>query len=144
MESSTNSSNWNWKNNRQQGPLDAIIAGCLIGLIEGTLLTLVIRSSWRSYVQSHWGARRTLCDFLQKVSFMRKVSYLIRFVYVFSFLLVTINTSPFLFQLDFKQGFRCCAQIFIHNTKTFSNDFHIKLNCIVRDVFLFTGHGRLG
>ena len=75
MESSTESSNWNGETNRQQGPLDAIIAGCLIEFIEGSLLTLVVRSSWITYVQSQREARRSLFDFLRKLSFMRKVRF---------------------------------------------------------------------
>jgi len=55
------------------GPPDVIILTFLLSLIEGSLLSLVVRSSWSAYIKAHRRAFSFL-GFLRSLSFIRKVS----------------------------------------------------------------------
>ena len=64
----------------RQGPPAVIAVTSLIGVVEGFLLVLVVRSSWSSYVKAH-RRQYSFCGFLRKLSFIKKVRRL-RMMYV--------------------------------------------------------------
>ena len=73
MKFKNGSGEWNGTTKWYTGPPETIVLVTLISIIEGSLLSLVIRSSWSLYVRANRRAQHSLYDFLRKLSLIRKV-----------------------------------------------------------------------